>query len=141
MYLLQIISLKHDSICQNYIISNFFFSRFLAFFYLKILTIEGLLGKTSLYIMTYTKFHQLHNMLCLNRVTSLFLLIKIYEQHPLGGWVKYAFVPTLPAHVLPTTTPTEITGLCCSASLHSNIAFWSFDVSSSYHCAAETTKC
>ena len=126
MYLLQIISLKHDSICQNYIISRlifFFFFRFLAFFYLKILTIEGLLGKTSLYIMTYIKFHQLHNMLCLNRVTSLFLLIKIYEQHPLGGWVKYAFVPTLLAHVLPPTTPTEITGLCCSASLHSDIAF------------------
>ena len=37
--------------------------------------------------------------------------------------------------------PTAITGLCCSASVHSDVVFWSFDVSSSYHFEAEFTKC
>ena len=48
--------------------------------------------------------------------------------HPPGPW-------------WPPPHPTGITGLCSSASVHSDVAFWSFDVSSSYHCEAEFTKC
>ena len=35
---------------------------------------------------------------------------------------------------------TGITGLW-QPSVHSDVAFWSFDVGSSYHCVAEVTKC
>ena len=64
--------------------------------------------------------------------------------------LKCVLVPTLPAHAThppwpmpPTPTPHRHNwGLCTSASVHSEVvAFWLFDVASSYHCEAEFTKC
>ena len=100
--------------------------------------------------MFYESYYNINSIIsnsftCWNTFTNLFNLylkewIQVNNTRSLVT-VKCVLIPTLPARAWPLQQPTGITGLCLSASVHSDVAFWSFDVGSSYHCEAEFTKC